>query len=71
MVTYPLHSYSTRTGGDFAYSQLSRFLDPGVRRTMQRVTVGDDVPELLALPDTTAAPVVDLRALLRGQFGAP
>lgn len=70
-VTYPLHSYATRTGADFSYSQLSRFLDPGVRETMQRVTVGE-VPGLL-LPGAhelaRTEPVVDLRALLRGKFG--
>lgn len=72
-VTYPLHSYATRTGADFSYSQLSRFLDTGVRATMQRVTVGD-APALPLLPDAThlpVTPVVDLRALLRGKFGGP
>ena len=48
VVTYPLHSYSTRTGADFAYGQLSRFLDPGVRATMQRVTIGIEQPRGLA-----------------------
>lgn len=72
-VTYPLHSYSTRTGADFAYSQLSRFLDDGVRRTMQRVTVGEHQPPALPGPREGAViePTVDLRALLRGRFGAP
>ncbi|MBC8089361.1 MAG: ATP-dependent helicase [Phycisphaerae bacterium] len=66
IVTYPLHSYSTRTGADFAYGQLSRFLDPGVRATMQRVTVGVEPPQ--ALPAPREGPHVDLRALLRGRF---
>lgn len=72
-VVYPLHSYATRTGADFSYTQLSRFLDPGVRNTMQRVTLGD-VPDTPALRGelglTPVEPVVDLRALLRGRFGA-
>ena len=68
IVTYPLHSYSTRTGADFAYGQLSRFLDPGVRATMQRVTVGVEPPQALPAPRDGAH--VDLRALLRGRFGA-
>lgn len=70
-VTYPLHSYATRMGADFAYSQLSRFLDQGVRQTMQRVTLGDHAPPALPGPREGAVvePVVDLRALLRGRFG--
>jgi DNA helicase-2/ATP-dependent DNA helicase PcrA len=73
-VTYPLHSYATRMGADFAYSQLSRFLDPGVRQTMQRVTLGEpDPPPLQPLPGLREGaiiePIVDLRALLRGKFG--
>ncbi|WP_396208653.1 ATP-dependent helicase [Gemmatimonas sp.] len=73
-VTYPLHSYATRMGADFAFSQLSRFLDPGVRQTMQRVTLGEpDPPPLQPLPGPREGaiiePIVDLRALLRGKFG--
>jgi DNA helicase-2/ATP-dependent DNA helicase PcrA len=60
-------------GADFAYSQLSRFLDHGVRHTMQRVTLGDPDPHQQALPGpregAVIEPIVDLRALLRGQFG--
>jgi DNA helicase-2/ATP-dependent DNA helicase PcrA len=74
-VTYPLHSYATRMGADFAFSQLSRFLDPGVRQTMQRVTLGEpDPPPLQPLPGPREGaiiePIVDLRALLRGKFGS-
>jgi len=73
-VTYPLYSYATRMGADFAFSQLSRFLDPGVRQTMQRVTLGEpDPPPLQPLPGPREGaiiePIVDLRALLRGKFG--
>jgi DNA helicase-2/ATP-dependent DNA helicase PcrA len=60
-------------GADFAFSQLSRFLDPGVRLTMQRVTLGEpDPPPLQPLPGPREGaiiePIVDLRALLRGKF---
>ena len=68
-VTYPLHSYPSRTGADFAYAQLSRFLDPGVRSTMQRVTLGGDAAP--ALPAPRSEPAIDLRSLLRGRFGSP
>ena len=68
-VTYPLNVYDTRRGADYSMDQLSRFLDRGVREGMQRVVV--DRPESAA-PDaaTGPLPVVDLRALLRGRFGA-
>ena len=66
-VTYPLHSYPSRTGADFAYGQLSRFLDPGVRQTMQRVTLAPDAPPDLPAPREDST--MDLRALLRGRFG--
>lgn len=67
-VTYPLQAYNTRRGADYTLDQLSRFLDRGVRETMERVALGEnDVPAAeLAPPPTT----VDLRALLRGRFGA-
>jgi DNA helicase-2/ATP-dependent DNA helicase PcrA len=69
-LTYPLHSYATRTGADFAYGQLSRFLDPGVRATMQRVTLANDHQQALPGPREGAeTAIVDLRALLRGRFG--
>ncbi|WP_434480017.1 ATP-dependent helicase [Gemmatimonas sp.] len=71
-VTYPLQSYASRMGADYAFSQLSRFLDSGVRQTMQRVTIGEPEPPLQALPGPREGaiiePIVDLRALLRGKF---
>ena len=56
-----------RTGADFAFGQMSRFLDAGVRATMQRVTLGPDPVQALPPPRETAT--VDLRSLLRGRFG--
>jgi DNA helicase II / ATP-dependent DNA helicase PcrA len=66
-VIYPMQTYGSRRGAEYSFDQLSRFLDRGVRATMQRVVVEEpgDVPP--AEPITT--PVVDLRALMRGRFG--
>ena len=69
-VVYPLQVYATRRGADYSYDQLSRFVDRAVRDRMQRVTLttdGDAAPRPAA---ESAAPAVDLRALLRGRFGA-
>ena len=68
-VTYPLNVYDTRRGADYSMDQLSRFLDRGVREGMQRVVV--DRPESEAPGAATGPlPAVDLRAMLRGRFGA-
>ncbi|MEO8575995.1 MAG: ATP-dependent helicase [Gemmatimonadales bacterium] len=66
-VTYPLNAYSTRRGSDYSLDQLSRFIDRGVRDRMERVAVG--VPVFQKPVDAPAAPLLDLRALLRGRFG--
>ena len=66
-ISYPLNAYSTRRGADYSLDQLSRFIDRGIRDRMERVTVG--VPEKRAPEPATAAPVLDLRGLLRGRFG--
>jgi DNA helicase-2/ATP-dependent DNA helicase PcrA len=67
-VTYPLNSYSTRRGSDYSIDQLSRFIDRGMRDRMERVTVGVPAPPEQAV--AAAVPLLDLRALLRGRFGA-
>jgi DNA helicase-2/ATP-dependent DNA helicase PcrA len=67
MVTYPLHAYSSRVGSDYAIDQVSRFIDAGVRETMQRVVLADEVPEPSPVPSPNAGGI-DLRALLRGRF---
>jgi DNA helicase-2/ATP-dependent DNA helicase PcrA len=66
-VTWPMHSHGTRMGAEYAYGQLSRFLDAGVRATMQRVAMAVETQP--ALPPAPAREGVDLRALLRGRFG--
>ncbi len=67
-VTYPLNVYDTRRGADYTFDQVSRFLDRGVRATMQRVVAEPPAPQLPS-PDDASAPVIDLRALMRGRFG--
>jgi DNA helicase-2/ATP-dependent DNA helicase PcrA len=65
-VTYPLNAYSTRRGADYTIDQLSRFLDPGVRETMQRVVPKFDDP----LPSAVEPPApLDLRELMKRRFG--
>ena len=67
-VTYPLNAYSSRRGSDYSLDQLSRFIDRGVRDRMERIAVG--APEVQKPVEAPAAPLLDLRALLRGRFGA-
>lgn len=70
-VSYPLNVYDTRRGADYSLDQVSRFLDRGVRKAFQRVTL-ETVKDPDAVPDGTRAQVeVDLRALLTHRFGAP
>ena len=66
-IVYPMQVYGSRRGADYTFDQLSRFLDRGVRATMQRVVVEEPGEVPAPLPLTT--PVVDLRALVRGRFG--
>jgi DNA helicase-2/ATP-dependent DNA helicase PcrA len=66
-VTYPLNAYSTRRGATYTLDQLSRFIDRGVRDQMERIAVG--APEQQPQPEAKS-PMLDLRALLRGRFGA-
>jgi DNA helicase-2/ATP-dependent DNA helicase PcrA len=69
-VVYPVNVYASRRSSDYSMDQLSRFIDAGVQRTMQRVALATDEEGGEAAPEETppAAPV-DLRALLRGRFG--
>lgn len=72
-VVYPLNSYSNRRGADYSMSQLSRFVDRGVRATMHHVALGADDAVVEGGGEAVAtlapsAPLLDLRALLRGRF---
>ena len=67
-VVYPLNTYGSRRGADYSIDQLSRFVDREVREKMQRVTLAEADPP--APPPPPMAPALDLRALLRGRFGA-
>jgi DNA helicase-2/ATP-dependent DNA helicase PcrA len=70
-VTYPLNVYATRRGQDYSIDQLSRFIDRGVRNKMQRVVPQDSqAPATTPVAAPHAEPAIDLRALLRGRFGA-
>ncbi|HEU5184529.1 MAG TPA: ATP-dependent helicase [Gemmatimonadaceae bacterium] len=64
-VVYPLNAYHSRRGADYSMDQLSRFIDRGVRAKMQRVTTGEETVVAQAAP---TAPLIDLRALMRGKF---
>jgi DNA helicase-2/ATP-dependent DNA helicase PcrA len=68
-VSYPLNAYQSRYGTEYSVDQLTRFIDPGVRELMTRVAA---MPETLpsAAPSPFTGEPVDLRALLRGRFGA-
>jgi len=70
-VTYPLNVYATRRGQDYSIDQLSRFIDRGVREKMQRV-VPQETPTAPPAEETAPdqGPAIDLRALLKGRFGA-
>jgi DNA helicase-2/ATP-dependent DNA helicase PcrA len=68
-IVYPLNTYSTRRGSDYSIDQLSRFIDRGIRDRMERVTVEAPVKANENL-SAVVAPLLDLRALLRGRFGA-
>jgi DNA helicase II / ATP-dependent DNA helicase PcrA len=68
-VSYPLNAYSSRRGADYSLDQLCRFFDREVRDNMQRVAVGALPPPEDPAP-MGGTPLLDLRALLRGRFGA-
>jgi DNA helicase-2/ATP-dependent DNA helicase PcrA len=65
-VTYPLNAYSSRRGSDYTIDQLSRFIDPGVRETMQRVVPKFDEPGRV---EAEAPMPLDLRELMKRRFG--
>jgi DNA helicase-2/ATP-dependent DNA helicase PcrA len=67
-IIYPMQVYGSRRSAEYSFDQLSRFLDRGVRATMQRVVV-EEPGEVPAAP-VGAAPEIDLRALMRGRFGS-
>jgi DNA helicase-2/ATP-dependent DNA helicase PcrA len=66
-VCYPVNVYDTRRGADYSIDQVSRFLDRGVRESMQRVVV--EAPDRAPESSPSLTPVVDLRAMMRGRFG--
>ncbi|HEV8496529.1 MAG TPA: ATP-dependent helicase [Gemmatimonadaceae bacterium] len=69
-VTYPLNVYATRRGSDYSIDQLSRFIDRGLREKMQRVVPQEAGAPAAPVRAPIESPAIDLRALLRGRFGA-
>ena len=69
-VLYPLNSYGSRWGSEYTIDQLSRFIDVGVRDRMRRMAAYPTPAPILA-PEQAPGTPLDLRALLRGRFGAP
>jgi DNA helicase-2/ATP-dependent DNA helicase PcrA len=67
-VVYPMQVYGSRRGSDYSIDQLSRFLDRGVRGTMQRIVV-EEPGEPAPAPIPSGQPAIDLRAIMRGRFG--
>jgi DNA helicase-2/ATP-dependent DNA helicase PcrA len=67
-VVYPMQVYGTRRGADYSIDQLSRFLDRGVRATMQRIVVEEPNEAALEPQVPTNGPAIDLRAIMRGRF---
>ncbi|HJP86986.1 MAG TPA: ATP-dependent helicase [Gemmatimonadaceae bacterium] len=67
-VSYPLNAYSSRRGAEYSIDQLCRFIDRGVRDNMQRVAISGDNGSA-PRDEPSRAPLIDLRALLRGRFG--
>ena len=70
-VSYPLNVYDSRRGAEYSMDQLSRFLDRGVRRAFQRVTLETSPDARIDPAATTKAPEVDLKALLKNRFAPP
>ena len=70
-VIHPLNTYGSRWGSEYTIDQLSRFIDGGVREHMRRVAAAPAEPPAPEAPVTApAGPPLDLRALVRGRFGA-
>lgn len=67
-VVYPMQVYGSRRGSDYSFDQLSRFLDRGVRGTMQRIVVEEPGDAPIETPAPGTAPAIDLRAIMRGRF---
>ena len=65
-VSYPLAVYASRRGQDYSMDQLSRFIDRGVRESMERVVLGEDDNRVPM--ETAPKERIDLRELLRGRF---
>ena len=69
-VVHPLNTYGSRWGSEYTIDQLSRFIDGGVRERMRRVAAVAEGQQPAPAAAAPAGPPLDLRALVRGRFGA-
>jgi len=67
-IVYPMQVYGSRRSAEYSFDQLSRFLDRGVRGTMQRIVVEEPGEAPIESPAPSGAPAIDLRAIMRGRF---
>jgi DNA helicase-2/ATP-dependent DNA helicase PcrA len=67
-VTWPVNSYASRWGAEYAMGQLSRFFTPEVQELMERVTPAADGDAGPGAGAPEPAGELDLRAVLRGRF---
>jgi DNA helicase-2/ATP-dependent DNA helicase PcrA len=68
-VSYPVAVYDTRRSATYGLDQVSRFLDRGVRRAFQAITL-ETTREAESASGAVSA-TVDIRAVLRNRFAGP
>jgi DNA helicase-2/ATP-dependent DNA helicase PcrA len=69
-VSYPVAVYDTRRSATYGLDQVSRFLDRGVRRAFQAITL-ETTREGEASTSSAVSATVDIRAVLRNRFAGP
>jgi len=67
-VVYPLQVYGNRRGANYSIDQLSRFLDRGVRNTMESVVISTPDPTPAAGATATPGAPIDLRAMMMARW---
>jgi len=68
-VVYPLQVYGSRRGANYSIDQLSRFLDRGVRDTMDPIVVGPAQAESSPPAPPTPGPKLNLREVMLARWG--
>jgi DNA helicase-2/ATP-dependent DNA helicase PcrA len=69
-VSYPVAVYDTRRSATYGLDQVSRFLDRGVRRAFQTITLETE-RDAEASASAAISATVDIRAVLRNRFAGP